>query len=178
MAVKQSPELPMSLLMATTEFSRTRVVAEGGGRGVVGLQVQCRAGVEGAVLDRDAALARDLQIERGIIPAPVTRSSACPPGQAAEVANRAMRDLERPGPLAARANAMPIPDQDARLLGRAPDLQHVIPVEDDVLLQRVGLSGLDDERSRNERPMRIRARGAPRERMTIRLRRLMMVLGI
>src|SRR5215471_17758261 len=59
-----------------------------------------------------------------------------------------MGDLEGPAPLAVRANAMPIPDQDARLLRRAPDLQHGIPVEDDVLVERVGLSGLDDERSR------------------------------
>ena len=59
-----------------------------------------------------------------------------------------MGDLEGSGPLAARADAMPIPDQNARLLRRAPDLQHVILVEDQVLVQRVRLSGLDDERSR------------------------------
>jgi hypothetical protein len=58
------------------------VVAEGGGRGLVGLQAQGRAGVEGAVFDHYAALARDLQIEGGVSRplGPVVRGAA---GQAA-----------------------------------------------------------------------------------------------
>ena len=96
------------------------------------------------MLEDDVRLGGGFQIECRIAGA-LDESVRAAPGEAAELAKRAMGNLDYPGPLAARADALPIADQDARFVGSAADLQCVITIEHEIVVQRVRLSGLDDD---------------------------------